>query len=237
MKPKALTYELDTTGLSMNDVASINYTMFVSKTYDWWYEVLPGDTVVDIGASIGAFSAKALDAGAKRVYMIEPNKQLLKTAVKNVSDYIIDTEDRKVFAINAAIGKTDVDLSNIYKSSTLNDNQQEPPLMSLRQLLDTNGLTDIDFLKVSVGGAEFNILDADMLDFITENVRHIAVVVNLNAQYGSKEKFVKWRDTFLKPLMDSNKVNFQDYSYAEKLFEPNFNELVPGCFLVYITNW
>ena len=62
-KPKSFSYELKTEGLSINDVSSLHYSMFVSKNYDWWYEVLPDDVVVDVGASIGAFSAKALDAG------------------------------------------------------------------------------------------------------------------------------------------------------------------------------
>ena len=105
-KPKALTYEIDTAGLSMNDVVELHKTLFVRKDYDWWYEILPDDVVVDVGAGIGSFSAKALDAGARKVFMIEPNRRLLKTAIKNVSDYIMDVPEQKVFPINAAMGMT-----------------------------------------------------------------------------------------------------------------------------------
>ena len=37
----------------------------------------------------------------------------VKTAIKNVSEYMMDTETPKVIPINAAIGKTDIDLSNV----------------------------------------------------------------------------------------------------------------------------
>ena len=47
-KPKSLTYEIDTAGLSMNDVVELHKSLFVRKDYDWWYEILPDDIVVDL---------------------------------------------------------------------------------------------------------------------------------------------------------------------------------------------
>lgn len=235
-KPKSFSYELKTEGLSINDVSSLHYSMFVSKNYDWWYEVLPDDVVVDVGASIGAFSAKALDAGAKKVYMVEPNRDLLKTAIHNVSDHMIDQEERKVVPICAALGKTDVDLSNVYQIKGSAE-VEEPRLMSLRQFTDTNGITSIDFLKINAAGAELAILDPGNVTFITSKVRHIAVMVHFNSQYGYKEKFKNWRDVFLKPLIEKDRVRFQVDSYVEKIFEPNFNEVLPSSMMIYITNW
>lgn len=237
MRPKTFTFEADTEGLSINDISNLHYRMFVNKNYDWWYEVLPDDVVVDIGASIGLFSAKALDAGAKKVYMIEPNKTLLRTAIKNVSDHIMDMQESPVIPINAAIGKTDVDLSNIYSSKKTFKDAEDPRLVSFGQLLATYKIEYIDFLKISAEGAEFNILTEDHLEFISTQVRHTAVMINLNAQYGSKEKFAKWRDSFLKPLVDLNRVRFQDESIGWKMFKDDWKQILPSQFMVYITNW
>lgn len=237
MGPKTFHFEVDTDGLSLNDVSALHYNMFVAKNYDWWYEVLPDDTVVDIGANIGLFSAKALDAKAKKVYMIEPNKALLRTAIKNVSDHIMDKAESPVVPINAAIGKTDVDLSNIYVSKKTSDDQEEPRLMSFREFLDIYNVKYIDFLKICAVGAEYNILTEDNLEFISTEVRHTAVMIHLGAQYGWEQKFLNWRETFLKPLIELNRVKFQDDSLREKLFKDNYKELVPSQFMVYITNW
>ena len=68
---------LDTADLSMQQIAFAYNEMYFGKDYDWWTEIQPGGTVVDIGAGIGLFSKKALDAGAGKVLMIEPNKRLL----------------------------------------------------------------------------------------------------------------------------------------------------------------
>tara|TARA_B100001057_G_scaffold101361_1_gene98479 strand:+ start:12195 stop:12911 length:717 start_codon:yes stop_codon:yes gene_type:complete len=236
-KPKALNYEIDTGGLSMNQVVELHNSLFVRKDYDWWYEILPGDTVVDIGAGIGAFSAKALDAGADRVYMIEPNRRLLKTAIKNVADYMMDGLSPKVIPINAAMGKTDIDLSNVHKSSIYKDPEEEPKLMSLAELIEYHDLQTIDYLRVDADGSEYNILAHEHRDYLLAQVRFIAVKVNLSSQYGGNEKFIDWKQQFLKCCRDQNRLFFQDSKMEEKLFHPRWWEHVPMSFMVYIKNW
>lgn len=235
--PKFLTNELDTEGLSINNVAALHYSMFARKDYDWWYEILPDDVVVDIGAGIGMFTAKALDARASKVYMIEPNRKILKTAIKNISDALIDTTEPKVIPINAAMGRTDADLMNIFKSATIRDYEEEPKLMSLREFIDSYNIEQIDYLKVDACGAEYNILHESCMDILTEKVRHIAVRCHLNARYGSAESFVKWRDTVLKRFVEMDRVRFQDTTLKEKLFDPDWSTKVPSEFMVYIGNW
>lgn len=237
LTPKSLTYELDTTGLSMNHVAAMFQNIFTRKDYDWWYEILPDDVVVDIGACIGMFSAKALDAGAKKVYMVEPNRNLLKTAIKNTSEAFINQTVPRVVPINAAVGRTDIDLDNILQSATMKETYTDYKLMGFRELVDTYKIKFIDYLKVNAAGSEYNILRADNIDFFTNNVRHIAVRCHLDAQYGSREKFLEWRNTFLAHFIRQDKVRFQDSSLAEKIFSENWNDVVPSEFMVYITNY
>mgnify|MGYP000857960369 FL=1 len=229
--PKSFNFEVDTADLSINEVTNLHNIFFVSKDYDWWYEVLPDDVVVDIGASVGMFSAKALDAGAKKVYMIEPSKKLLKTAVKNVSDYIIGNNGLpRVVPINAAVGRTDIDLSNVYGNN-------EVKLMSLLEFCVDFDVEQIDFLKINAAGAEYNILHRDMFDFLGTKVRHIAVRCHLDAQYGSIDKFREWRDTVLNPMIALGRVYVQNDTYIEKIQSDQFAELMPKSFMLYIKNW
>jgi FkbM family methyltransferase len=234
MRIKSFSYEMDTDDLSINEVARLHQTFFVDKKYDWWYEVLPDDIVVDIGAGTGMFSAKALDAGAEKVYMIEPNKQLLKTAIKNVGEYFMDTESPRVVPINAAIGKSDIDLSNVYKSK--NSDDEEPKLMSLRELVDKYDLKHIDFLKIDAEGAELNFL-VEHTDYLSSHVRHSAINVHIDAQYGAYERYIEFRHKILKPFNDSNRLRFQDESLREKMLSDTPLKLLPKEFMVYITNY
>ncbi len=236
MRTKSFSYEMDTDGLPINEVARLYNTFFETKKYEWWYDVLPGDTVIDIGAGNGMFSARALDLGAEKVLMVEPNKRLLKTAIKNVGDYYMDTATPKVHAINAAIGKTDIDRGNIYKFPEYRDEEEECRLMSFRELIDKYDLDHVDFLKVDAEGAELNFL-LDHVDYLSAHVRHCAINVHIDAQYGSAEKFHKFRHKILKAFNDTNRLRFMDESLREKLFDNDHMRLLPKEFMVYITNW
>ena len=234
-KPKNLTFELDTADLSINHINDLYNTFFKSKDYDWWYEILPEDTVVDIGANIGMFSAKALDASAKRVFMIEPNRDLLKTAIKNCSEAFIGMQQDdlpKLIPIHAAMGRAESDLYCTYGEPT-----EDTKLMSLRELTDYYDIDQIDYLKVSANGAEFNILHEDNLDFLAKSVRFIAVRVHWNAFYGSDVRFESWRDTVVKTMMDLDRVTFQYPEIAEKMFAENWRNILPRSFMLYIRNW
>lgn len=236
MRIKSLTYEFDTADLSMNEVARAHHNFFVDKKYDWWYEVLPDDVVVDIGAGVGMFSAKALDAGAKRVYMIEPNKRLLKTAIKNVGEYFMDTEKPRVVPINAAIGKTDIDLSNVYESSVYKEDADEPKLMSFPELIDKYNIKHIDFLKIDAEGAELNFLK-EHCSYISNHVRHAAINVHIDSQPGTYEKFWHFRHNILKVFNDTNRLRFQDESLREKMLSETPLKVLPKEFMIYITNY
>lgn len=234
-KPNNLTFELDTADLSINHINELYKTFFQTRDYDWWYEILPEDVVVDIGANIGMFSAKALDAGAKKVFMIEPNRNLLKTAIKNCSETYIGQmqhELPKLMPICAAMGKTEVDLSGCYGQVA-----EGTKIMSLMELIDYNDIDHIDYLKVSANGAEFNILHEDNLDFLGRQVRFIAVRVHWEAFYGSDQRFENWRDTVVKPFIDMGRVYLQDNSNFDKMFAENWRETLPRSFMLYIKNW
>ena len=224
---------MDTADLSMNHIHSLYYSFFQQKDYDWWYEILPDDVVVDIGGNIGMFSAKALDAGAKRVFMVEPNKKYLKSAIKNcaeafIGQYVHDVP--KLISVHAAMGRTDSDLA-------LAGVDEDVKLMSLMELVDYYDINSIDYLKVSANGAEFNILHQDNLEFLGQSVRFIAVRVNTHSFYGSDIRFENWRDTVVKPFMDMGRVYLQDNSLLEKMFNENWRDVLPTSFMLYIKNW
>ena len=242
MNKKAFNYKtLSTEGLLLDKIGPMYQGFAINKKYNWWYEVLPDDVVVDIGSCVGWFSAQALDAGAEKVYMIEPSRSLLKTACYNTADYIMDVKNPRVIPINYAIGRHQRDLVNVFKTAT--DDDETVKMMSFGEFVFKYDIDHIDFLKIDAEGAEFNILTEDNKEFFKNNVRHIAVDIHLGAFEESPQQFIQWRDTFLKEFLDLGLVSFcgdifYQLIYDESWIRGNRNE--PGisrCFTMYIKNY
>lgn len=229
-------HKINTDGIDLSQVATLYKEFFTSQDYNWWYEVLPDDIVVDIGACVGFFSALALDKGAERVYMIEPNRNLLKTAVRNVSDYIIE-DNTKVVPIHGAVSEDPNDTLHVFE-----DDGSRFPCFSFKEFVDKYNINTIDFLKIDCEGAEYNILKPEMIDFFENNVRHMAIECHLRAADDSPQKFIDFRDNFLRHFMSQNKVRFMHPSVKTaidldwQIMQRDFSQ-VPSEFMIYITNW
>jgi len=202
---------MDTGGLVFEMVSTFYNEFWVYKDYEWWYKVQPGDVVVDLGACIGMMSADSLDKGASKVYMVEGNRHLLKTAIKNVSEYMMNEPDPKVYPINAIIGSSE----GVYITVEDETTEDEIDKMSFKELIDTYDIDKIDFLKVDIEGAEYDVFTEENLEYMMNNVKHIAIEIHT---HGNLDKFFHFRDTFLKPFKNSS-----DHAIREKSnIPPNF---------------
>jgi len=229
-------HKISTEGIDLSQAATLYNEFFRTCDYNWWYEVLPDDVVVDIGACVGFFSALALDKGAERVYMIEPNRNLLKTAVKNVSDYIID-DYTKVVPIHGAVSEDPNDTLHVFE-----DDGSEYPTFSFKQFVDKYKIDQIDFLKIDCEGAEYNILKPEMIGWFENNVRHMAIECHLRAADDSPTKFLEFRDNFLTHFINAGKVRVMHESIRNSMYldwqikQRDWTQ-VPPEFMIYITNW
>ena len=230
---------LSTEGLNLAQTGRMYDEFINAKKYNWWYEVLPDDIVVDIGANVGWFSALALDAGAEKVYMVEPNRNLLKTACYNTADYIMDCKEPSIVPINFAIGKTEKDKANV--ATTAKDNNEQVRMVSFNEFLYKYNIDHIDYLKIDTDGAEFSILNENTVDFIKTNVRHLAVEIHLGAFEDSPARFIHWRDTFLKEFYDMGLVRFAGDRYHQLIFDEDWiygkRKELNRYFMLYITNY
>lgn len=214
--------------LGMNNISCQHREFFHTKDYEWWYKVQPGDVVVDIGACIGMFTCLALDFGAKKVYSVEPNADLLKDAMYNAFDHIVDKRDSPVIPVNKAIG----DPHN-KKSVVFGQNAQEE-YITFKDFISEYNINYIDYLKIDCEGGEYDIFTEENINFLVNNVKHIAVEFHLLGQQNRLD-FLNFRNNYLK-LFDHDKVKFMDASLGKKIHDNNFINGGNHVFMMYFCN-
>lgn len=200
-RQKALRQVMSTDGLVLEMAATFYNEFFVSNDYDKWRKVKPGDVVVDIGACVGMMSAHALDSGASKVYMIEGNRKLLKTAISNVAEYMMNEPETVVYPINCIMGSCNE--SGVYTTHDDTLATSDIDHMSFMQFVKEYNVDHIDFLKVDIEGNEYDILNEENLEYINNKVEHIAAEIHLRANEDSIERFLHFRNTFLKHFYES----------------------------------
>ena len=218
----------------MNTINTLYHEFFIRKDYEWWYEIQPGDIVVDVGANIGMFTCLALDKGAKKVYAIEPNLELLKTTMYNATPQLVDNKENRLTPINCAISSRE-DLVRYVHGDMSN---QKLKIKSFKSILEEYNIDKIDFLKIDCEGGEYDILNAENLDFIKKNVKHIAVEVHLDFHKEGPARYVEFKDNFLSHF---DNIKFLSPRCAELTYKPNrLQDPWPigwdSCWMIYICN-
>ena len=243
---KSLNTNMSTKGFKDLGGLAILYDEFFSRQdYRWWYEVHPGDVVVDIGGCIGMFTCLALDSGASKVFTVEPNPSLAKTILENASVHIFNKKVSPVTIINKAIGSHTSFLKYVFGNSFPNAELTQEEfnsieLISFKELIKQYDIKRIDYLKIDCEGGEFDILTTENLDFIKNNVKHIAVEFHIGAFEDGPEKFNIFKETFLSQF-DKNKIKFLNSEDYEKTYNIDWTKRPEGwranVFMIYICNF
>lgn len=152
--------------------------------YQTDFDIETDDTVVDIGAQVGAFSKIALSKNPKNIFAIEPMKIYLPTLTKNISN-------SKVKIINSAISDGKIQTTIGFDGILENVN-----CITFEQFILENNIKVIDFLKVDCEGGEYDVFTEQSVDWIQKNVRKISGEWHLNSPV-LKNKFRFFRDNIL----------------------------------------
>ena len=145
-----------------------------------------GDVVLDLGANIGFNSLHYLALGAKKVYAIEP--------VKEIYDRLKSIKDESLIPINCAVGDTDSDdfitISTTHnQGSTLdpdilrvhdwifgsNPKRQKVKVCKLDTLFPRG---KFDFLKIDVEGFEMEAINGGKFLFQDRTPKYMQIEIN-----------------------------------------------------------
>jgi len=122
--------------------------------------VEPGDVVIDCGAHIGGFTRIALNAGARLVVAIEPEKSNLAAFQRNFAKEI---QNGQVKLIPKGVwdnpGKLSLHISSVGDSHSMvipqnAEKEETVDVTTLDSLAESLRLTALDFIKMDIEGAE-----------------------------------------------------------------------------------
>jgi hypothetical protein len=115
--------------------------------------------------------------------------------------------------------------------------QNEMESITFKKFIDLYGIHKIDFLKTDCEGGEYDIFTDENYEFIKNNVKKIAGEWHLNENYyeGSKKKFRKFRDNYLKNFPNHQVFSVDGVDIKWDLWNEHFldyyNEII-----IYIDN-
>lgn len=174
--------------------------LFNQNVYQRYFEVEPGDTVLDIGACVGAFPYSIQDKKPGRTICLELDPELAQTMRENFERNDINAEViAKGFGdkdgLNYICGKFDTDKIELSDGT----DGEVMDTISWPTLRDQYKIDHINFLKTDCEGGEYNLFNDENFDWILKNVDKIAGEFHLNTPE-LKQKFRHFRDTYLKAL-------------------------------------
>lgn len=222
--------------LTYDDIVTIQREVVHEKVYRFWKDVKEGDVVLDIGASVGAYTISILDQKPKKVYCVEPSKKLLKTLVDNCFDKVLEYQENPLVYINCGVIDNEDDKINIFGGeSTFNK-------ITFKKIIEDYSLDHIDYMKIDCEGGEYNIFKEENMDFLLNKVEFIAMEIHLNYE-GCREKFKNLRDNYLTrfknyKVMSCTRQNISwgnSIDITDRIFDNQFIDEYACEFMVYIS--
>lgn len=193
--------------------------------YQRYFKVEEGDTVVDIGASVGIFPYKLAESKPKAIYCIEPDHNSGLALKENTKD-----SSFPVHLFTGAISKYDkrIKLSTLINPETtdfpnplVNENLPEVQGITFRSFCDLYGITKIDFLKTDCEGGEYVIFNETNLDWITSNVKKVAGEWHLSTE-DMRGSFHTFATTYLSKAQFYKVLTMKYEDITDKVLDYSF---------------
>lgn len=126
------------------------------------FRIEKGDVVIDLGASLGPFSIAAALLGG-RVVAVDPNQESLAVS-------------RRQAEANRCLDRIKIVWGAVGAGGACADLVKLAPALDLNQLIEESDFGAVDFLKIDIGGSEFDLLGRNAKWL--EKVRKIAMGVH-----------------------------------------------------------
>ncbi len=162
-----------------------NSFLLEKEVRDKWWNISPGDVVIDAGAGYGSYTLSALASGAAIVIAFEPNKNDFFELSSNL---FVNGFNSRCILFNIMLGRRSSLCRNYYEESHSLVPEGEPGeriIHDLDSIVSDYNFPKIDWLKIDVDGMELDLLEGaknTLAKFhptiIIEN--HVALIPDVN---------------------------------------------------------
>lgn len=191
-------------------------------SYQREFQVQEGDTVLDIGASVGPFIWSIAEKRPGRVIAVEPDKRFLKALKRNCTVSGVKTEivDKGIAPIDGSVTVHSL-FNGKFWNDTWEGEQAEIEGITFKTLIKERSIERIDFLKTDCEGAEYEIFNAENFDWIRQNVKRVAGEFHLHTKV-LNEKWLQFRDLYLKTFPRHAIYSIDGVPITDRVWEDSF---------------
>tara|TARA_R110001592_G_scaffold39517_2_gene130128 strand:- start:443 stop:1195 length:753 start_codon:yes stop_codon:yes gene_type:complete len=230
-------------------IKCVGEEIFDLNNYEKIFPVQKGDVVVDIGASIGAFTWSIMDRASK-VYAFEPmieSRELLKTNTEGWPVEVVGKalnhitgECRFPFWDMSTEGPCEGNLSEERKEEII-EKGVTIECTTFMDFVKNHNIDKIDFIKTDCEGGEYKLFKDENIDFLLNNVRNICGEFHLfpnRPPYNSKNDWCKMefryiRDKYFKLFKKVEARSVDNVDITWDLYNDHFIEYYDMVYLYF----
>lgn len=153
------------------------------------------DIVLDLGANIGLFTNRAAKI-AKKVIAVEGAPELFSCLVKNTYEH------KNIEYLNANVVS-----DNIIKEKHIWSDRPSRLNVTLQDIFNIYDLSKLDFLKVDIESAEYDIFHENLNINLLSNIDRISMEVHVNPKDTDNPRLI----SLIKCLSRGKKFNYFDW--------------------------
>lgn len=204
--------------------------IFKYRVYSKYFPFYKKATILDIGAHKGYFTLFSYFNTDKdsKIISLEPDKKNFNCLMSNCGKNNLDKNN--VVLINSGIysksGELDLFISNSYNNSIFNseknrlssNNKESITVISLKDLLNTYNINEVDFMKMDCEGAEYPTL----FETDTNTLSKIKVI---SLEFHDL-KDINYNGNELIKFMENNGYRVVEYRYEPTSINLNFGKII-----------
>jgi len=228
-------YSFDWGNFTTEGVYTIQREVINEKVYRFFRDIKPGDRVLDLGCSVGAWMISVVDQEPATAILVDGSTSFIELAKTNLKQSLRENNVGVNYYTNIIIDPDSPSAQSLMDADKI----------TFKEFREKNNLGRIDFMKMDIEGGEYSVLADENIDWILGNVEFISMELHLRDANNSdstynRDRFIEFRDKHLRKF--KNYKVFSDHCFgpqqdlSRKIWDNDFVMNYQREMMMYIDN-